>query len=311
MKIIFKIDIRTGENFSMGYLFLAIALFAGATKGYCGKMTSGYVNEYKDAMLANTIRMVFCILIGFVITAIQSGLGAFRVDMTTLLISALSGITSSIFVVSWLVSVKKGAYMMMDVFLMLGMAVPLIGSNIAFGESIRPMQWLGLGILMIAVLIMCSYNNSIKGKMTVSSVVLLIVCGISCGLTDFSQKLFVEHTDSISIATFNFYTYIFSAAVLLCFYLIFSSRDKGEGRPTDLRHIFGYILVMSACLFANSYFQTKAAGFLSSAELYPLSKGAGLILSSLMSAVLFKERLSLKAIIGIVLSFGALLIINL
>ena len=34
----------------MGYLFLAIALFAGATKGYCGKMTSGYVNEYKDAI---------------------------------------------------------------------------------------------------------------------------------------------------------------------------------------------------------------------------------------------------------------------
>ena len=54
----------------MGYLFLAIALLAGATKGYCGKMTSGYVNEYKDAMLANTIRMVFCVLIGFIMTVV-------------------------------------------------------------------------------------------------------------------------------------------------------------------------------------------------------------------------------------------------
>ena len=48
----------------MGYIFLLTALVAGATKGYCGKKTSGFVNEYKDAMLANSIRMVFCTLIG-------------------------------------------------------------------------------------------------------------------------------------------------------------------------------------------------------------------------------------------------------
>ena len=295
----------------MGYLFLAIALLAGATKGYCGKMTSGYVNEYKDAMLANTIRMVFCVLIGFIMTVVQSGIGALRIDMTTAWIAVLSGVTSSVFVVSWLVSVKKGAYMMMDVFLMLGVIVPLIGSSISFGESIRPIQWLGLAVLMVAVLIMCSYSNSIKGKMNISSLILLIVCGVSCGLSDFSQKLFVEHTSKISVAVFNFYTYVVSAAVLFIFYLIFSKKENSDAAPTDLKHIFGYILVMSICLFANSYFQTKAAGYLPSAQLYPLSKGAALILSSLMSAILFGERLTLKCIIGMILSFAALLIINL
>ena len=295
----------------MGYLFLAIALLAGATKGYCGKMTSGYVNEYKDAMLANTIRMVFCVLIGFIMTVVQSRIGALRIDMTTAWIAVLSGVTSSVFVVSWLVSVKKGAYMMMDVFLMLGVIVPLIGSSISFGESIRPIQWLGLAVLMVAVLIMCSYSNSIKGKMNISSLILLIVCGVSCGLSDFSQKLFVEHTSTISVAVFNFYTYVVSAAVLFIFYLIFSKKENSDAAPTDLKHIFGYILVMSICLFANSYFQTKAAGYLPSAQLYPLSKGAALILSSLMSAILFGERLTLKCIIGMILSFAALLIINL
>ncbi len=308
MKIIFRYN---GMALKMGYLFLTISLFAGATKGYCGKMTSGYVNEYKDAMLANTIRMVLCIVIGFCITALQSGFSAFVIDSKTLWISALSGITSSIFVVSWLISVKKGAYMMMDVFLMLGMIVPLIGSSIFFSEAIGLRQWLGLAVLLVAVLIMCSYNNSLKGKMSISSLVLLIVCGVSCGLTDFSQKLFVEHTDKITIATFNFYTYVFSAATLLIFYIILSVSSKSEDKSSDIKPIFGYIAVMSVCLFANSFFQTKAAEFLSSAQLYPLSKGAGLIISSLMSAVLFKERLNIKCIIGMVLSFAALLIINL
>ncbi len=295
----------------MGYLFLALSLFAGVTKGYCGKMTSGYVNEYKDAMLANTIRMILCVLIGLAMTIIQSGIGALKVDVTTLWFSVLSGVTSSVFVVSWLISVKKGAYMMMDVFLMLGLIVPLIGSSVFFAESITIKQCIGLAILLVSVYIMCSYNSGLKGKMSVSSIVLLIICGVSSGLTDFSQKLFIEQGNEISIATFNFYTYIFSALVLLVFYVVFSAKEKSESQSTSLKHIFGYIFVMSICLFANSYFQTKAAEFLPAAQLYPLSKGVALILSALMSAILFKERLNIKAIIGIVMSFAALLIINL
>ena len=48
----------------MGYIFLAIAIFSGTVKGYCGKRTSGFVEGYKDAMLANLIRMIICIIIG-------------------------------------------------------------------------------------------------------------------------------------------------------------------------------------------------------------------------------------------------------
>ena len=53
----------------MGYIFVAIALLSGAIKGYCGKKTSGSVSEYRDAMLVNTVRMIFCILIGFSLLA--------------------------------------------------------------------------------------------------------------------------------------------------------------------------------------------------------------------------------------------------
>ena len=67
---------------------------------------------------------------------------------------------------------------------------------------------------------------------------------------------------------------------------------------------------MSICLFANSYFKTKAAGFLDSAQLYPLNQGMALMLSSAMSAVLFHERLTVKCILGLVISFAGLIIIN-
>lgn len=296
----------------MGYLFLAISLLAAATKGYCGKMTSGYVQGYKDAMFANTIRMTFCIVIGLGMILFNGSIGDIVPSASLLAISALSGITTSVFVVCWLISVKKGAYMMLDVFLMLGVLVPLLAGKLFFDESIKTTQWIGIGILFIAVYIMCSYNNSIKGKMSIVSLVLLVVCGVANGLTDFSQKLFMKMAGDTPIAIFNFYTYIFSALTLLVFYCVFNRVEKvdGEKKSSGIKQIFGYILVMSICLFVNSYFKTMAAGYLDSAQLYPLNQGASLIISSLMSATLFRERLTLKCVIGLLVSFVGLIVLN-
>lgn len=294
----------------MGYLFLALSLAAGVTKGYCGKRTSGYVNETKDAMLANTIRMAFCIVIGFAIIVFGGNVGLLKISPLMLGITALSGVTTSIFVVCWLISVKKGAYMMLDVFLMLGVIVPLLGSRMMFGENIKATQWVGLAILLVAVIIMCSYNNSIKEKMSVSSFILLVICGVANGLTDFSQKLFVKLCTDSTIAVFNFYTYVFSAAVLVICYFIFKGKSGKDAPKANFKPIFIYIMIMSVCLFAYSYFKTNAAHYLDSAQLYPLSQGAALILSSIMSATLFKEKLTVKCIVGIILSFAALIIIN-
>lgn len=67
---------------------------------------------------------------------------------------------------------------------------------------------------------------------------------------------------------------------------------------------------MSVALIANSYFKTKAAAYLDSAQLYPLNQGAALILSTLMASVFFKEKLTVKCVIGIFIAFIGLFIIN-
>ena len=295
----------------MGYIFLIIALFCGAAKGFCGKKTSGFVAEYKDALFTNAIRMILCILIGFILLAVQGNINLLRVDTSVIMITLLSGVTTSAFVVLWLLAVRKGAYMMLDVFLTIGVIVPLVLSNIFFGEEIRINQWAGLAILLVAVVIMCSYNNQIKEKMSISSLVLLIFCGTSNGLTDFSQKWFTKSVGG-DAAVFNFYTYVFSAVVLIILYLI--ERIKNPSRGSEgllIKNIGIYVTIMALCLFANSYFKTLAASYLSSAALYPLNQGSALILSSFMSAIFFKEKLTPRCIIGIILSFVGLLVINL
>lgn len=298
----------------MGYLFLTLALFAGVTKGYCGKKTSGYVEKTRDAFFINIIRMFLCTVTGIIVVLCSKHSSFLILGTKGLFICLLSGISTAFFVAFWLLAIRKSAYMLMDVFLLAGTLIPMLLSSTFFHESIKLHQWGGFLLLLIAVIIMCSYSSSIKEKFSFSAIILLILTGIMCGITSFSQKLFVNLCGETPASVFNLYTYIFSAVTLIIFYFIFSkmgeNKDSGISFCSIPKKMFIYIFIMAVCLFGNSFFNTKAAYYLDSAEMYPFEQGSSLVLSSLMSAIFFKEKLTLKAIIGIIITFIALLIIN-
>ena len=296
----------------IGYLFLGIAVISTTVKGYCGKKTSGYTKTYTDTTLANLLRMVICIVIGLILVVTQNNLSYLAPSASLLGVSALSGIATASLVITWLTSVKRGAYMMLDAFQTLGAAIPLILCYFLFDEQIKVTQWIGFFILIFAVVIMCSYNNSIKEKLSPLSILLLIVVGASNGLVSFSQKLFIKNVQGVPISVFNFYTYVFAAIVLLIFFLIFKKIEKEESSKSEKKPsiFYVYVTLMATLLFSYSYFLTSAAGYLDSAILYPLNQGGTLILTSLMSAIFFREKLTLKAIVGIILMFLGLIIIN-
>lgn len=298
----------------MGYLFVFIALLCGVTKGYCGKRSSGTLVNNSDAMLVNTVRMLACIFIGFVIIAVQGDFGSLASSWKLVAIAALSGISTASFTVSWLLSVKTGAYMMVDVFLLMGVMLPLLICNFMYGESIHLFQWLGIALLMVAGYIMCTYNKSIKGRMTLKALVLLVICALSNGLCDLSQKMFVREVEGGNIATFNLYTYLFAALTLAICFFVFRAGERSHCEPQSpkkvIMPIIGYIAVMAVCLFLNSYFKTAAGHYLDAVQIYPLSQGGAVILSMVMSAVFFKEKINLRCIMGVAISFAALLLIN-
>ena len=293
----------------MGYLFVVLTLTAGLLKGFCGKKISGLVSSIKGTFYMNALRMLICVVVGFFI-AMTNGIQTFEIDLKTLMITAVSGISTALFVVFWIFCVRKGAYVMIDVFLMLGGGLTIALCYMFFKEPVSINQLIGFVLLVIASFIMCSYSSNIKGGFSFSSFLLLVVCGIFNGLTDFSQKWFIYSQLTGSVATFNFYTYLFAAAVLL---ISFAIADKTEKTPNDGKtlKVCLVICVMAICLFAYSYFKTIAAKHVPSAILYPLTSGAAIVLSALMASVFFGEKITPKCIKGIIIALAAIVIMNL
>jgi drug/metabolite transporter (DMT)-like permease len=204
--------------------------------------------------------------------------------------------------------------MMVDVFLLIGVVLPLLLSRLFYDERIVWVQWIGILLLVLAGYIMCTYNASINGKMPRSAYFLLALCALSNGVTDFSQKMFTRELPTGSIAIFNLYTYLFTGVILGVLCLLFRRKEKKtvalQPPKAVILPILGYIVIMAICLFLYSYFKTRAAHYLTAAEIYPLSQGGAVILSTAMAAVFFKEKITPRCIIGMVLAFAAIILLK-
>ena len=262
-------------------------------------------------MLVNTLRMFLCIVIGFGLVVLTDGFSGFSMGSGEVFISLLSGISNAIFVVSWLFAVKRGAYMLVDVFLTLGLILPITLCAVFFNERLEWNHFVGFAILVVAVAVMCSYNNTVKNKLNLKSLLLLILCGLSQGGASFAQKWFVRTASGASVSAFNFYTYVFASVTLIVCYFLFAGKLEPKRIVGTVKPIWYFVVIMAVMLFLHSYLMTLAASKLNAVLIYPLSTGLALAISAAMSRIAFKEKLTVRCIVGIVLSFISLLIINL
>lgn len=293
----------------MGYLFLAIALIGGSITDYCGKYVSNAMKSEKDPFIFNCFRMILCLIIGFCIAYASCGNAIFCAGKTVILLGAMSGVFSALFVVMWLLTVKSGAYATTNTFIMGGTLVPMLGSALIFDEKIKLTQIIGFIIVIAGMLVISSYNNSIKSKITPLQLIFLLTVSLSSGLSDFSQKLFADLCTETDTSVFNFYTYVFAAIFL--FAILLFKKGKSENAVQRIKSVFVYIAIMAAALFANSYFKVEAAHLLDAAKLYPLNQGASLLLGIVMAAVFFREKVTLKCVTGVFLGFVGICMINL
>ena len=296
----------------MGYIFLSIALLTNNIKGYCGKKMSRYSAKLNDTLLICFFRMLMCIATSAVILAVTGGFFGFEITPQLVAYAAFSGVSTAILVAAWLFAANSSGYMMLEVFQMLGVGVTILMSFLIFKEEITVRDVIGFLVLVFAAYLM---HAGTKIKPTLKTLAVVILCGLANGMTDFSQKAFIYSGLDTTTAQFQLCSYVFAATTLVILYTVMTvgkKKQNGDGGAVEiLKKTWYFVLIMAVCLYANAFFKTEAANYLSAAKLYTLSQGGTMAIGTLMSAFLFKEKLTLKAYASIAITFIGLLIINL
>ena len=295
----------------IGYLYLTIALTAGLVKGFSGKKVSRDVISLNDGFTVNTIRTLFCSLIGFVVAVLDVGFSGFYISLESIAICFASSVFMATFSISWLYAYKSEAYVFLNVFTMLGSVATALLGWIFYGDQIKVVQIIGFILLFVAVYVVSLYNKNLKGKMTKRAVFTLIIGGVGVALSDFMQKVFIKENLGAP-CVFTFYTYALMIIPQLVALLVFRKSKQATSNPLlcDKRHI-SIFFIMSVALYVNVITKTLAVGYIPSTQMYPTLQGANLIASAILASILFKERITKKSIVGILIALASVIVINL
>lgn len=302
----------------MVYLIIGIALLCLAVKGYSGKRISCVARNTGDALLFTFLRMIFCMLIGLLLIFAEGSVSFLRVEGKMFLICAFSGAVNAALLVGWMLAVQKNTMVSVDVSSTLGSLLPSLLCVWLFAEAISIPKMIGFLIIMAATVILAKPHEKKKNG-SVVGVLLLVFAAVSDGMCGFSQQLYKQYYTEAGIMThgvfypktvYHFYTYVFSALILLLvlgIYWIFGAIKKKQVQesvrvlsavsPKVLLHIF----VMALCLFAANYFQTVATADygMTSQMLYPIIKGGGLITVSFTAMLFFGEKWTVRSVCGL------------
>ena len=294
----------------MGYLYLLLSKIAAVVKMIsvkkCGNIASGAKNSVK----INLLRSAGCLAVALIVCCFS---GFEKMSAPGIFMTLLSGVANGVLLWSWILAAASAPMITVEVFCMIGgVVIPLIISPLILnGESVTLLQWIGSLLLFGAMF--CLSKKSASSKITPKSILLMCIAGLSNAGCVISQK-FYQSFEGGTVADFQLGTFIFTIAVLALILLLMSAfkRDAAdEASPKLSRKALLLITVAFVMTYASQFLATVAAGRIPAAVLYPLAYVISMPLIFFVDVLLFKEKVTLNNVIGIILVTASGILINL
>ena len=279
----------------MIYLLLAVVCSAAMTlflKGFRPEKTNRYA-----IILGNYIT---CIMVGFLM--LKDKAQVLHPAGTTLLYGIIGGILFVFTLVIMQRSIEKNGAILSSAFSRLGLVIPLLMSIALFGEQPKPVQYLGILIVLAAVWII---NGQKKDRP--ASILLLILVLLGGGLADGMAKIFNQLGDRAQDALYILL--VFLTAGLITVVLLLDEYKK-TGRPGRPRDYLAGIAVGVPNYFSSSLLLRSLASLPAFIAYSVFSVGTVLFIT-LFSMMVFKEKPGKYQLIGLGLIAVSLVLLNL
>lgn len=280
----------------MGYLFLFLSKIAAIIKMISVKNCGNIASGARNSVLINLIRAIGCITVSLAVCLV-SGFG--KMDTIGLIISIFSGVSMGASLFTWVLVATKVSLCTVETFCMAGgVVLPLIVAPFVIeGESVSIAQWVGSAILFVAMF--CLSKGNKKTKLDGISLILLLVCGFANFGCVFTKKLFTTFSKG-NAEDYQLYTFIFVFLTLIAIFLFFPKK-KTVDSPKFTSKVVLYIALAIIMLYLVEYLATLSSNYLSSAIYYPLSYIISMPLTFLADIAIYKEKITVNNIFGIVL----------
>ena len=230
-------------------------------------------------------------------------------DLPTVAIAALSGVSLAISSICSTLAIRSGTIVLNSLFGTAGLLVPCIAGIFWFDEPMSWPQWIGMGVLFFSAYLLISSSKEIYSGFSLKTFFLLLGSLLSNGLTMLFQMLFSRQVPDGNVSVFSFFTFAIPAVLLFASAPLF--RSKGQKTERTLpKMLIVYALLLSFAVFVINQLATLASATVPPAVLFALINGGATIIAAIVGAAMFKERLTVKSVCGILLGVVSLVAIK-
>ena len=196
-------------------------------------------------------------------------------------------------------NIKRVGVVLPNLFSKLGaLLVPLVISIFLFGELPGALQVVGFVLAILAIVLMNAHSGSQSITATATLFLLLFMEGMASSMS----KVYRETGDPLLSDHFLLFTFI--SACLLCVIVLICKHEK----PGWMEMLFGAMIGIPNFLAAR--FVLKALETLPAIIVYPSRSVGTIVIVTLAGIFLFRERLSKRQVIAMLIIFVALVLLN-
>lgn len=185
-----------------------------------------------------------------------------------------------------------------------GMIVPCIIGHFLWNERLSLVSVIGI-ILAICSIVLLKDSKGKAKKYELFGIIIGIIIFLTSGAVMVMQKMMSLYFKDQSVSAYNYYSFIAAFLILV----VISKPHKELKARTKAVYPFAIGSALSLCIISMA--MTTLAGKVPSVVLFPLFNGLGIILVCFGSIFLFKEKLTVKKLIGIIIGVLGLCLVNL
>ena len=296
----------------MGYAYIGIIMVCRVVQNLCSKNISMVLPVSLRGRLdyltfSKGVSAAFAL-------ALLIFAGSFdSLDSLSVMLASISGLVLALNTIFSSVAMQSGTVALCSMFSTAGLIIPCIAGALFFNESMSVWQWCGVAVFFFAAYLLVSSSKSAKPAFSLKTMLLLCIVLLLNGATMLCQKLFTFFSPDASVSVFSLFTFLVPAA--LCGLAVSAARlaparSLMNGCEVLSGKLFFFGAIGAAALFFVNQLATEATKLVPSAVLFTFINGGNTLIAAIIGAAVFKEKLGVKGVAGIIIGIASLIIIK-
>ena len=294
----------------MIYIYLFSILIARVIQAIFSKLSSKETENIVQTVKYTAYQYTVSALLGLVL--LLTDISGIKIDLPTIAIALLSGISLFFSTFFTIYGMKSGTVSLVSMFSTAGLLVPIIAGAFMFKQPVSLVQWVGIVLFFLSAWLLIKSSENTYNGFNFKTFLLLIGAMLSNGLTMLAQQMYTHYVPGGNISLFSFLSFgavtIFGVPTALSMGRSEKNTDLDKNLSKTL-YICGF--AMAVAVFVINQFATSLTALLPPVFLFTFINGGGTIISTLVAAVMYKEKLSLYSILGVIIGLSSMIIIKL